>query len=101
MSYRFSPICIDLDRLALVYRMPQRILFFFGSSFGFPSIINFFHRDLLMMGAWAIALQSFKGDLLPVCTLKAYLFVNKLTHSPASLTTLLATTVYTKILLTG
>ena len=54
-----------------------------------------------MMGAWAIALQSFKGDPLPVCTLKAYLFTDELTLSPPSPTTLLATTVYTKTLSTG
>ena len=99
MSYRFSPICIDLDRLALVYRMPQRILFLALYS-DVLTLLTSYHRDLLMMGAWAIALQSFKGDPLPVCTLKAYLVADKLTLSPSSPTTLLATTVYTKALST-
>lgn len=100
MSYRFSPIYSDFDGLALVYRMPQRILIL-ALHLGVLTILISWHRDLLMMGAWAIALQSFKGDPLPVCTLKAYLFTDELILSPSSPTTLLATTVYTKTLSTG
>jgi len=55
------------------------------------------------MGAWAIALQSFKGDPLPVCTLKIHLFNEALTifFSLYSPITLLVTIVYTKTLSIG
>jgi hypothetical protein len=97
VSYRRFPLfCTDLEGLALVYRMPQRIFLSLYSDV--LTLLTSYHRDLLMMGAWAIALQSFKGDPLPVCTLKAYLVTGKLTHFPSSPTTLLATTVYTKAL---
>ena len=95
-----SHLYCDLDGLTLVYRMPQRILFL-APHLDVLTTLTSYHRDLLMMGAWAIALQSFKADPLPVCTLKAYLFTNELTLSPSSPTTLLATTVYTKILSIG
>jgi hypothetical protein len=94
-----SYLYCDLDGLALVYRMPQRILFSALRS-DVLKILTSYLRDLLMMGAWAIALQSFKGDPLPVCTLKAYLFTDELTLSPSSPTTLLVTIVYTKTLST-
>ena len=56
-----------------------------------------------MMGAWAIALQSFKGDPLPVCT-NICLRNDELTiHLSAACSPiiLLVTIVYTKTLSTG
>ena len=99
MSYHFSHIYIVILTV-LLQCIECHSVYFLAPHSDDLTLLTSYRRDLLMMGAWAIALQSFKGDPLPVCTRKAYLSTDKLTFSPPSPTTLLVTTVYTKTLST-